>query len=92
MRAEYDVVENINTKEESREKTNSFLIKLLSVLTFIIITIIFFSTTYHIAFNYFEDLQTKHEAVEQNNAETRKTYYIEQQIRRDVEKMQKNLN
>jgi hypothetical protein len=92
MRAEYDIVENINTKEESREKNNRFLVKILSVLTFIIITIIFFSTTYHIAFNYFEGIQIKREAVENNNAETRKTYYIEQQIRRDVEKMQKNLN
>ncbi len=92
MRAEYDVVEDIKNKENYREVNNRFLKNLLSLLVFVFISAIFFSTTYHIAFNYFQGLEVKREAIEQNSMETRKTYYIEQKIRRDLERMQMDLD
>lgn len=92
MRAEYDVVEDIRNKESYREVNNRFLKSLLSLLVFVFIGIIIFSTTYQISINYFERLEVKHEGIEQNNSETRKTYYIEQKIRRDLERMQMNLD
>jgi hypothetical protein len=92
MRAEYDVVENIKNKENYREVNNRFLKNLLSLLVFVFINAIFFSTTYHIAFNYFQGLEVRRGAIEQNNMETRKTYYIEQKIRRDLERMQMDLD
>jgi hypothetical protein len=88
MKSEYDMVEDIRTVKSSWIFNRRLIIFLIAVMLFLISCGMFLQTTYLYAVKQIEYKQKlEDEAAANKNNLTRKTYYIEQRLREDMEKM-----
>ena len=91
MRGDLDMVEDVRVKK-SNETFNKHLSKgLIIFLIFILFCGLFFNATYLLSTKTVNKIDEKLEKLDKNKKDdSRKTYYIEQKLRRDLEQMEKN--
>lgn len=88
MRSECDVFEDVRIVKTSKIFNRRFLICLIAGMMFLGSCGVFFKTTYLYAMDKMEAQQkAEDEIAANNNSASRKTYYIEQRLRQDIEKM-----
>ncbi len=88
MRNEYDMIIDTRVEKSSRIFNKRVLISLIAVMAFIVSCGIFLKTTYLYAMQQIEFQEKKEDdAVSNKNNSSRKTYYIEQRLRKDLEKI-----
>ncbi|ERI95595.1 aspartyl/glutamyl-tRNA amidotransferase subunit C domain protein [Clostridiales bacterium oral taxon 876 str. F0540] len=91
MRGDLDMVEDIRVKKNNRWLGNKFLVGLIAFLIFVIFCGLFFNATYMMSTKTVNSIDKKMDQLNKNDKDsTRKTYYIEQKLRRDLENMTKN--
>jgi hypothetical protein len=91
MRGDLEMVEDIRIKKNNRWTANKFLIGLIVFLVFVIFCGLFFNASYMMSTKTVNSIDKKMEQLNKNDKDsTRKTYYIEQKLRKDVENIMKN--
>lgn len=87
MRSEYDMIEDGGIVKNNKVFKRKVLVILIAAMLFLFGCGIFFYTTYLYAMHQIEIHQKEEdELFQSNNNASRKTYYIEQRIRKDLEK------
>lgn len=89
MRGEYDMVEETRVKKSKGILGRGIITKLIAVLLFILMCGIFLNTTYLVAFNKMEKEQ-KIEDEKNKEENSKKVYYIEQKLIKDLDAIKKN--
>ncbi|MCM0646927.1 hypothetical protein NBE98_00890 [Clostridium swellfunianum] len=88
MMNEYDLVEDARIIKTSKVFSKRVLIGFIALMLFFIGCAVSFKTTYLYAMHQIEIKEKEEEELSQNkNNLSRKTYYIEQKIRKDLEKI-----
>jgi ascorbate-specific PTS system EIIC-type component UlaA len=88
MRSKYDMIEDMRIAKSNKVFNRKVVVTFIAVMLFLIGCVMFFYTTYLYAIQQIEIHQKEEdELVQSNQNATRKTYYIEQRIRKDLEKM-----
>jgi Fe2+ transport system protein B len=91
MRGDLDMVEDIRVKKENKILNKYLPVKVIGFLIFLIICGLSFNSIFIVSTKTVKQIDEKMEQLNKDNKNsTRKTYYIEQKILKDLEMMMKD--